>query len=46
MKRIVLFLIALCVFLGTAFFGGRDYITASILCVCLVVMFYAVRKKR
>lgn len=38
MKRLLLFLIALCIFIGTVFIGCDNIISALILFICLIVM--------
>ena len=45
MKRLLLFWIALGIFIGTVFIGGDNIISALILLVCLIVMILTVEKE-
>ena len=44
MKKL-LFLIALCIFIGIVFVGSDNNVSASILFICLVVMVLTIKSK-
>ena len=46
MKRLLLFLVVLSIFIGTVFIGGDNNLSALILCVCLIVMVLTLKGRK